>query len=141
MQKHPDLPQAFAALGVDVPILKALRNIGYQTPSDIQREMIPVALAGKDILGQARTGTGKTAAFGIPTLQRLDRNKRLQALCLVPTRELAVQVTGELRRIGEFTDLRCVAVYGGQWHVVGNRQDGGGRVPAAGVEGVVQDHC
>lgn len=114
MQKHPELPQAFADLGVSVPILKALRKIQYESPSDIQRELIPVALAGHDILGQARTGTGKTAAFGIPTLQRIDRNKRLQALCLVPTRELAVQVTGELRRLGEFTELRCVPVYGGQ---------------------------
>jgi len=114
MQKHPELPQAFADLGVDLPILKALSKIGYSVPSDVQREVIPVALSGRDILGQARTGTGKTAAFGIPILQRLDVNKRLQALCLAPTRELAVQVTGELRRIGEFTGLNCVAVYGGQ---------------------------
>ncbi|HRX85536.1 MAG TPA: DEAD/DEAH box helicase [Phycisphaerae bacterium] len=114
MQKHPELPQAFADLGVSVPILKALRKIGYETPSDIQREMIPVALSGRDILGQARTGTGKTASFGIPALQRIDPNKRLQALCLAPTRELAVQVTGEIRRIAEFTGVHCVAVYGGQ---------------------------
>jgi ATP-dependent RNA helicase DeaD len=114
MQKHPELPQAFAELGVDVPILKALRKIGYETPSDIQREMIPVALSGRDVLGQARTGTGKTAAFGIPALQRIDPHKRLQALCLAPTRELAVQVTGEIRRIAEFTGVHSVAVYGGQ---------------------------
>lgn len=114
MQHHTDLPKAFADLGVEVPILKALRKIGYETPSEIQRELIPLILAGHDILGQARTGTGKTAAFGIPTLQRMDKTKRLQSLCLVPTRELAVQVTGELRRLSEFTGLRCVAVYGGQ---------------------------
>ncbi len=114
MQKHPNLPQAFADLGVETPILKALAKIGYEEPSPIQSEMIPKILSGHDVLGQAKTGTGKTAAFGIPTLQRMDRNKGLQALCLVPTRELAVQVTGELRRIAEFSKLRCVAVYGGQ---------------------------
>jgi ATP-dependent RNA helicase DeaD len=114
MQKHIDLPQPFAELGVEQPFLKALAKIGYVDPSPIQIEMIPKILAGHDVIGQAKTGTGKTAAFGIPTLQRIDRNKGLQALCLVPTRELAVQVTGELRRIAEFSKLRCVAVYGGQ---------------------------
>ncbi len=114
MQKHPDLPKPFADLGVEPPILRALAKIGYEEPSPIQREMIPKILSGHDVLGQAKTGTGKTAAFGIPTLQKLDRNKGLQALCLVPTRELAVQVTGELRRIGEYAKVRCVAVYGGQ---------------------------
>lgn len=114
MQKHPELAPAFAELGVEVPLLKAIAKIGYVTPSDIQRELIPRILAGHDILGQARTGTGKTAAFGIPTLQRIDRQKRLQAICLVPTRELAVQVAGEINRLAEFTGLRCVTVYGGQ---------------------------
>ena len=114
MQKHTDLPEEFGALGVEVPILKALRQIGFEKPTDIQRELIPRIIAGENILGQARTGTGKTAAFGIPTLQRLDPTGRLQALCLAPTRELAVQVTGELRRLAQYTALRCVAVYGGQ---------------------------
>lgn len=114
MQKHTDLPKAFADLGVDTPVLMGLRKVGFTEPSDIQRELIPPILAGRDILGQARTGTGKTAAFGIPALQRIDRDGRLQALCLVPTRELAVQVTAEIHRIGEFTGVHCVAVYGGQ---------------------------
>ncbi len=114
MQKHPDLPQAFADLGVEAPLLRALKKVGYEEPSDIQRELIPRILAGHDIMGQARTGTGKTAAFGIPTLQKLDKTKRLQALCLAPTRELAVQVTGEIRRLAEFSGLRCVPIYGGQ---------------------------
>lgn len=114
MHKNPDLPNAFAELGVEAPILLALRKIGFETPSEIQRELIPRILEGRDILGQARTGTGKTAAFGIPTLQRMDKTGRLQALCLVPTRELAVQVAGEIRRLSEFTGLHCVPVYGGQ---------------------------
>jgi ATP-dependent RNA helicase DeaD len=114
MHRQAELPKAFEELGVAVSILKALRKIGYEKPSDIQKELIPRILSGRDILGQARTGTGKTAAFGIPALQLMDKALPLQALCLAPTRELAVQVTGELRRLAEFTGLRCVAVYGGQ---------------------------
>lgn len=114
MQKHPELPEAFAKLGMEVRFLKALAKMGFVDPSEIQIEMIPLALDGKDILGQARTGTGKTAAFGLPILQQLDPAGRLQAICLAPTRELAVQVTAELRRLAEFADLHIVAVYGGQ---------------------------
>ncbi len=114
MQKHPELPQAFADLGIEVRFLKALHKMQFVEPSEIQRQLIPIALQGRDILGQARTGTGKTAAFGLPVLQRIDQQGRLQALCLVPTRELAVQVTAELHRITEFADLHVVAVYGGQ---------------------------
>lgn len=114
MQKHPELPQAFADLGIEVRFLKALRKMQYVEPTDIQREMLPHVRAGRDILGQARTGTGKTAAFGLPILQHLDPAGRLQAICLVPTRELAVQVAGELKRLAEFADLHVVTVYGGQ---------------------------
>jgi len=114
MQKHLTLPQAFAELGIETPFLRALAKMGFVTPSEIQTKMIPPALSGRDILGQARTGTGKTAAFGLPILQRLDPAGRWQAICLAPTRELAVQVTGELRRLAEFTTLHIVPVYGGQ---------------------------
>jgi ATP-dependent RNA helicase DeaD len=86
----------------------------FTEPTDIERRLIPEALAGRDILGQARTGTGKTAAFGLAVLQQLNPAGRLQAVCLVPTRELAVQVAGELRRLAEFADLHVVPVYGGQ---------------------------
>lgn len=88
--------------------------MGFSEPTDIQLSMIPSALSGCDILGQARTGTGKTAAFGLPILQQLDPARRLQALCLAPTRELAVQVTGEIKRLAEFADLHVITVYGGQ---------------------------
>jgi ATP-dependent RNA helicase DeaD len=114
MPKHADLPKPFAELGIDVEFLKALAKMGFTEPSEVQSKLIPVALAGRDILGQARTGTGKTAAFGLPILQRLDPAERLQALCLAPTRELAVQVTAELRRLAVFSKIRIVTVYGGQ---------------------------
>ncbi len=114
MHKHPELPQAFADLGIEVRFLQALRKMQFVEPSEVQKNLIPPALQGRDILGQARTGTGKTAAFGLPILQQLDAAGRLQAICLAPTRELAVQVTAELRRLAEFANLHIVAVYGGQ---------------------------
>lgn len=114
MHKNPELPQAFAQLGLEVQFLKALHKMRFTEPSEIQRQLIPHALAGRDVLGQARTGTGKTASFGLPVLQRVSPAGRLQALCLVPTRELAVQVTSELVRLAEFSGLHIAAVYGGQ---------------------------
>lgn len=111
---HPAVPEAFAALGVRPSILRGLADAQFQTPSEIQALLIPRALAGVDILGQARTGTGKTAAFGIPILQRAARGVATQALVLVPTRELAVQVDEEIKRLGQHTPIRSVPVYGGQ---------------------------
>ncbi len=112
--EHPPVPEAFAALGVRNSILRALAQEKFVTPSEIQALLIPRALAGVDILGQARTGTGKTAAFAIPILQRAEKGLPTQAIILVPTRELAVQVETEIKRIGQFTPIRTVAVYGGQ---------------------------
>src|SRR5438046_2310050 len=112
--EHPPVPDAFAALGVRSSILRALAEAKFTTPSEIQTMLIPRALAGVDILGQARTGTGKTAAFGIPILQKCERGISTQAIILVPTRELAVQVDAEIKRLGEFTPIRSVPVYGGQ---------------------------
>ncbi|MCP4590126.1 MAG: DEAD/DEAH box helicase [bacterium] len=114
MQKHAALPQAFADLGIEVRFLKALAQINYQEPTDVQRALIPAILEGKDVLGQARTGTGKTAAFALPLLQGCDPAGRLQVLCLTPTRELCVQVADEVRRLAQHADLHCVPVYGGQ---------------------------
>jgi ATP-dependent RNA helicase DeaD len=112
--EHPPYPEAFAALGVRPSILRALAELKFEKPSEIQSMLIPRALAGVDLLGQARTGTGKTAAFGIPILQKAQKGTSAQALILVPTRELAVQVEAELQRLGQFTPIRTVAVYGGQ---------------------------
>src|SRR5688572_30315821 len=111
---HPPIPDAFANLGVRPSILRALGELKFTTPSEIQSLLIPRALAGVDILGQARTGTGKTAAFGIPILQRVTKGVPTQAIILVPTRELAVQVEAEIQRLGQHTPIRTLAVYGGQ---------------------------
>lgn len=114
MHDLPGFSKAFAELGIEVRFLKALRKMGFETPSEVQAALIPVALTGRDVLGQARTGTGKTAAFGLPILQQLDPNSKLQAICLAPTRELAVQVAAELTRLAEYAKLHVVEVYGGQ---------------------------
>ena len=93
----------------------ALKDMGYSEPTAIQEEVIPLVGEGRDVVGQAQTGTGKTAAFGIPLVEAIDRSAREpQALVLVPTRELAVQVRGELSRLGQFCGVRVVAIYGGQ---------------------------
>ncbi len=114
MKDHPQLPAAFAELGIETALLKGLQKAEFKEPSDIQREVIPHFLSGSDVLGQARTGTGKTAAFGLPMMQMVDPSGKLQGVILVPTRELATQVTAEMRRLGEFTDVHIVPVYGGQ---------------------------
>src|SRR2546421_3507242 len=112
--EHPPIPEAFAALGVRPSILRALAEAKFTIPSAIQSMLIPRALAGVDLLGQARTGTGKTAAFAIPILQRAERGRATQAIILVPTRELAVQVEAEIKRLGQYTPIRTLAVFGGQ---------------------------
>lgn len=111
---HPPVPEAFAALGIRNSILRGLAEAKFVTPSEIQALLIPRALAGVDILGQARTGTGKTAAFGIPILQKCTKGLSTQAIIMVPTRELCMQVESEVKRLAQFTPLRVVAVYGGQ---------------------------
>ncbi len=111
---HPPLPEEFAALGVRGSVLKGLAELNYVKPSEIQALLIPKALTGVDLLGQARTGTGKTAAFAIPILCRAERGEGIQALILTPTRELAVQVDEEIRRMAKHTPIRCISVYGGQ---------------------------
>ena len=105
---------AFAALGLETPVLHSLVKIGFTEPTDIQKQLIPPVLQGRDVFGQARTGTGKTAAFGLPILQRIKPDQGLQFIVLVPTRELAVQVAAELRRYAEAIPLRIVPIYGGQ---------------------------
>ncbi len=114
MHKHHELPPAFSELGIDTRLLLALEKMGFKEPTDIQRQLIPLALSGRDLLGQARTGTGKTAAFGVPLLQMAHVDQGLQGLILVPTRELAVQVAAEMRRMAETSELHIVPVYGGQ---------------------------
>jgi ATP-dependent RNA helicase DeaD len=106
----------FAALGLEATLLTTLDSLGYEEPTAIQREAIPPLLAGRDLLGQAATGTGKTAAFTLPLLQRLAHASRRHpiALILVPTRELAVQVAEAVQRYGKELSLNVLAIYGGQ---------------------------
>src|SRR3954464_8802746 len=96
--------EGFSALGLSPELLEVLGGLGYEEPTPIQQEAIPPLLQGRDLLGQAATGTGKTAAFALPLLQRLasagDRRPRPQALILVPTRELAIQVAEAVHRYG-----------------------------------------
>ncbi|MHC4709883.1 MAG: DEAD/DEAH box helicase [Planctomycetota bacterium] len=109
-----DQSASFAELGLSDPLLRAIDKFGWERPTRVQTEMIPPALAGKDILAQSRTGTGKTAAFGLPILQKLEPDTPFQTLILAPTRELAVQVGEDLRKLSHFTPVRVVPVYGGQ---------------------------
>jgi ATP-dependent RNA helicase DeaD len=104
----------FKDLGLSPAIQQALDELGYVEPSPIQEEAIPEMLAGHDVIGQAQTGTGKTAAFGLPMLQYLDpENNEVQAVVLTPTRELCIQVTQALRSYAEHLDIEIVAVFGG----------------------------
>jgi ATP-dependent RNA helicase DeaD len=107
----------FASLGIEAALLTTLEALGYEEPTPIQREAIPPLLAGRDLLGRAATGTGKTAAFTLPLLQRLAHSARQQhpsALILVPTRELAIQVSEAVQRYGKEQKIAVLAVYGGQ---------------------------
>jgi ATP-dependent RNA helicase DeaD len=105
----------FRELGLSEEILRALDELGYTDPSLIQAQAIPELLAGKDVIGQAQTGTGKTAAFGLPMLSYLDlESDETQALVLTPTRELCIQVTQALRAYAEHLPVEVIAVFGGQ---------------------------
>jgi ATP-dependent RNA helicase DeaD len=112
----------FAALGLDARLLDTLVALGYEEPTPIQREAIPPLLAGRDVLAEAPTGTGKTASFALPLLQRLTarpsdgaaKRRKLAVLVLVPTRELAMQVSEAIHRYGERMSLRVLPLYGGQ---------------------------
>src|SRR5437763_9724434 len=104
----------FADLGLSPTTLQALRDVGYSSPSPIQEQAIPALLQGRDVIGQAQTGTGKTAAFGLPILEYIDPSEAsVQALVLTPTRELCIQVTQALRTYGAHTGVDVVAVFGG----------------------------
>src|SRR5581483_3531163 len=94
------IASGFDALPLTEPVAQAVREMGYVTPTEIQAAVIPHLLQGRDLIGQAQTGTGKTAAFGIPIVQRIDIiSTEVQALVLTPTRELAQQVAGEMRAL------------------------------------------
>jgi ATP-dependent RNA helicase DeaD len=108
------MAKSFAELGLSESTQQALRDVGYESPSPIQEQAIPALLQGRDVIGQAQTGTGKTAAFGLPIMEYLDPSEQVvQALVLTPTRELCIQVTQALRTYGAHSGIDVVAVFGG----------------------------
>jgi len=104
----------FSDFSLDSSIIKAIHDMGFEEPSPIQASCIPVILEGTDVIGQAQTGTGKTAAFGIPVIEKVTSAPHVQALILTPTRELAIQVSGELKKISKYKRIRTLPIYGGQ---------------------------
>jgi ATP-dependent RNA helicase DeaD len=132
----------FSDLALPAPILSALAEVGYETPSPIQAACIPLLLEGHDILGQAQTGTGKTAAFALPLLARLDpASKQPQILVLAPTRELAIQVAEAFQKYAHhIPDFHVLPIYGGQSMVVQLRQLKRGPQVIVGTPGRIMDH-
>jgi ATP-dependent RNA helicase DeaD len=132
----------FEELGVSPVIIKALEENGFQTPFPIQRAAIPLVLKGVDVIGQAHTGTGKTAAFALPILTKIKTkpNGQIQALILVPTRELALQVANEFNKFAKYTGIRTIAIYGGQNIRVQFKQLRGGVQIVVATPGRLIDH-
>lgn len=128
--------------GIDERIVHAVEEMGFEHMTPIQEQAIPVFLSGKDVIGQAQTGTGKTAAFGIPILEKIDpENKGLQAVVLCPTRELAMQAADELRKFAKYLHgIKVLPIYGGQDIVRQIRNLKGGVQIIVGTPGRVMDH-
>lgn len=122
--------------------MRAIAEMGFEQPSPIQAQSIPIAVEGKDMIGQARTGTGKTASFGIPMLQRINpKDKSLQAIVLCPTRELAIQSANEIRKLAKFLHgIKVLPIYGGQEISKQIRSLKGGVQIVIGTPGRVMDH-
>lgn len=104
----------FNELDLKPEILKAIDDMGFETTTPIQEQAIPIALTGRDVIGQAQTGTGKTAAFSIPFLQMITDEPIVQVLILTPTRELCMQVEKEIYKLSKYLRIKSVAIYGGQ---------------------------
>ena len=132
----------FDELGLSEQIVKATVTMGFEEASPIQAKAIPAAMQGKDLIGQAQTGTGKTAAFGIPILEKVDpKNKKLQALVLCPTRELAIQVADEIRNLSRYLHgIKILPIYGGQEIVKQIRSLKAGIQIIIGTPGRIMDH-
>lgn len=132
----------FEELQLDDRILRAVTDMGFEEASPIQAKAIPVEMEGHDIIGQAQTGTGKTAAFGIPLLQKIDpKKKKLQAIALCPTRELAIQVADEIRNLAKYMHgIKILPIYGGQDIVRQIRGLKDGTQIIIGTPGRVMDH-
>ncbi len=140
-EKDPK-PTGFAALNLTPPILQALETLGYEQPFPIQSQSIPHLLAGRDLIGIAQTGTGKTAAFALPLLSRIDLAKpKPQVLVLTPTRELAIQVAEEFKRYaGGMKGFHIAPIYGGQEYSGQLRRLRHGVHVVVGTPGRIMDH-
>jgi len=113
----------FTRLGISQEIGKALQNLGYETPTEVQAQVIPAVIAGKDVIVRSQTGSGKTAAFAIPVCEKIVLEQRFpQALVLTPTRELALQVKQDIANIGRFKKIRCAVIFGGQPMAIQQRE-------------------
>lgn len=132
----------FEELGLRPEIIKAVKYMGFEEASPIQAKAIPLMMEGRDLIGQAQTGTGKTAAFGIPLLEKINpRNKKLQAIVLCPTRELAIQVAEEIRSLAKYMHgIKVLPIYGGQEIVKQIRSLKSGVQLIIGTPGRVMDH-
>ena len=132
----------FEEMCLDTRIMRAIAEMGFEQPSPIQAQSIPIAVEGKDMIGQARTGTGKTASLGIPMLQRINpKDKNLQAIVLCPTRELAIQSANEIRKLAKFLyGIKVLPIYGGQEISKQIRSLKGGVQIVIGTPGRVMDH-
>jgi ATP-dependent RNA helicase DeaD len=140
-ESAPSAVPTFSALALSPETLRSLQDMGYNAPTNVQAETIPLALAGKDLVVQSRTGTGKTAAFGIPMVERIDAGREsVQAVVLAPTRELALQVAAEIEEIGRGRRIKVLSVYGGD--SMERQVDGinAGAQVIAGTPGRVLDH-
>lgn len=135
-------PVRFEDLGIDDRILRAVTEMGFEEATPIQARAIPEVMTGQDIIGQAQTGTGKTASFGIPMLQMMDpKDKHVQAIVLCPTRELAIQSAEEIRKLAKFMHgIKVLPIYGGQDIVKQIRSLKGGVQVLIGTPGRVMDH-
>jgi ATP-dependent RNA helicase DeaD len=133
--------QSFQDFGVEASILQGVNDVGYEQPTPIQREAIPLLIEGRDLLAQSQTGTGKTAAFAIPLLAKIDSADRaVQGLVLVPTRELAVQVASTVHKLGKHKNVADLPIYGGQPIDVQLRALRRGVQVVIGTPGRVMDH-
>jgi len=108
------MSDGFESLNIDPRIMKSIEEMGFVEPTPVQLAAIPLMMKGKDVIAQAQTGTGKTAAFAIPILQKIEHGMKPTALVLVPTRELAIQVSDETKRLASHLDIKTIPVYGGQ---------------------------
>lgn len=107
--------KTFSELKVSKPVLKAVSNMGFEEATPIQEKAVPIIMDGQDLIGRAQTGTGKTAAFGIPMVEKFKEDAApIQGIVITPTRELAVQVAEEINKIGQFKRIRSLPIYGGQ---------------------------